>query len=62
MLGVFFGAVVFGKMSDNSGRMRTVTISLITAFFGLISCAFVPQSETGFYLLLLGKFNASDNF
>ncbi|CAG5109617.1 Oidioi.mRNA.OKI2018_I69.chr2.g4136.t1.cds [Oikopleura dioica] len=55
MIGVFFGAVVFGKMSDNSGRMRTVTVSLITAFFGLVSCAFVPKSETGFYLLLLGR-------
>lgn len=53
MIGVFFGAVLFGKMSDTMGRRPCIMYALITCFTGMLCSSFVPANETGYWLLFL---------
>ena len=43
MIGVFMGAIGFGKMSDSMGRAKCLTVALITSFFGMLLGGFAPS-------------------
>jgi len=45
MMGVFVGAIGFGRMSDVSGRRPCIMWSLITCFTGMLLSSFVPGSK-----------------
>lgn len=44
MLGVFVGAIGFGRMSDTMGRRPCIMWALITCFMGMILSSFAPGS------------------
>ena len=43
MIGVFIGAIGFGKMSDSMGRSKCLTAALITSFFGMFFAGLAPS-------------------
>ena len=45
MIGVFFGAVGFGRMSDVMGRRPCIMWALITCFTGMLLSSFVPGNN-----------------
>ena len=45
MIGVFFGAIGFGRMSDVMGRRPCIMWALITCFCGMLLSSFVPGTS-----------------
>lgn len=51
MLGVFVGAIGFGRMSDTMGRRPCIMWALITCFMGMILSSFAPGGDAGYWVL-----------